>query len=124
LWPSFLVLYAPLSSRFTFIHHLSLCSSSIHSRTQALDAELLQRRETELLEKEGSGCRVLLMNDRVEDLSRMFRLFSRITDGLVPVAEIFKTHITDLGTFPCIHQFVVFAAVTHLRTNAGDREIT
>lgn len=64
---------------------------------QALDAELLARRETELLEKEGSGCRVLLMNDMTDDLSRMFRLFSRITDGLVPVAEIFKTHITEMG---------------------------
>jgi hypothetical protein len=67
------------------------------SRTQALDAELLARRQTELLEKEGSGCRVLLANDRYEDLSRLYRLFSRIPDGLVPVAEIFKAHITDLG---------------------------
>lgn len=58
---------------------------------------MLARRETELLEKEGSGCRVLLMNDMNEDLSRMFRLFSRIIDGLVPVAEIFKSHITDMG---------------------------
>lgn len=64
---------------------------------QALDAELLARRQTELLEKDGSGCRVLLINDMVDDLSRMYRLFSRITDGLVPVAEIFKVHITDLG---------------------------
>jgi cullin 1 len=64
---------------------------------QALDAELLARRQTELLEKEGSGCRVLLANDRYEDLSRLYRLFSRIPDGLVPVAEIFKAHITDLG---------------------------
>lgn len=62
-----------------------------------MDAELLARRETELLEKEGSGCRVLLMNDMNEDLSRMYRLFSRIPEGLVPVAEIFKTHITEMG---------------------------
>jgi hypothetical protein len=40
---------------------------------------------------------VLLANDRYEDLSRLYRLFSRIPDGLVPVAEIFKAHITDLG---------------------------
>mmetsp|Transcript_27867 Transcript_27867/g.46836 ORF Transcript_27867/g.46836 Transcript_27867/m.46836 type:complete len:789 (-) Transcript_27867:312-2678(-) len=62
-----------------------------------LDTELLQKRETELLEKDGSGCRVLLANDMVEDLARMFRLFSRIPDGLVPVAETFKQHITDMG---------------------------
>lgn len=67
-----------------------------------MDAELLARRQSELLEKEGSGCRVLLANDRFEDLSRMYRLFLRIPDGLVPVAEIFKAHITDLGACCCL----------------------
>ena len=33
------------------------------------------------------------MNDMIDDLSRMYRLFSRITDGLVPVAEIFKVRL-------------------------------
>jgi cullin 1 len=65
---------------------------------QVLDTELLQRRQTELLEKEGSGCRVLLLNDSTEDLARMFRLFSRIPDGLVPMAEIFRGHVTYVGT--------------------------
>jgi cullin 1 len=64
---------------------------------QVLDTELLQRRQTELLEKEGSGCRVLLLNDSNEDLARMFRLFSRIPDGLVPMAEIFRGHVTYVG---------------------------
>ena len=30
------------------------------------------------------------MNDMLEDLSRMYRLFSRITDGLVPISDIFR----------------------------------
>ena len=33
----------------------------------------------ELLEKEGSGLKVLLLNNMHSDISRMFRLFSRIT---------------------------------------------
>jgi hypothetical protein len=32
----------------------------------------------ELLEKEGSGLKVLLLNNMHSDISRMFRLFSRI----------------------------------------------
>ena len=43
------------------------------------------------------GCRVLLVNDMSEDLSRMFRLFSRVPDGLAPIAEILKQHIAEVG---------------------------
>jgi hypothetical protein len=86
-----------VAGRAQFPWLLSDVTTPFMSRMQALDAELLARRQTELLEKEGSGCRVLLANDRYEDLSRLYRLFSRIPDGLVPVAEIFKAHITDLG---------------------------
>lgn len=98
---------------------------------QVLDKELLENKEQvslpcrllallqphvagtqELLAKEGSGLKVLLMNDMLSDLSRMFRLFSRVqapvcpssltstcsNAGLIPVAEIVKQHIIDLGT--------------------------
>jgi cullin 1 len=65
--------------------------------TQVLDDELLVKYETELLEKEGSGCRVLLCNDMLDDLARMYRLFGRITQGLVPVADILRRYITDVG---------------------------
>lgn len=46
---------------------------------KVLDEVLLERREAELLEKEGSGCKALLLNDAADDLARMFRLFSRVT---------------------------------------------
>lgn len=38
-----------------------------------------------------------MTNDANDDLSRIYRLFNRITDGLVPVAEIVRQHIVDLG---------------------------
>lgn len=65
---------------------------------QVLERELLEKKETELLEKEGSGCKAMLVNDQLDDLSRLFRLFSRISNGLIPVAEAFKQHIVDLGS--------------------------
>ncbi|KAG5567693.1 hypothetical protein RHGRI_003033 [Rhododendron griersonianum] len=60
--------------------------------------ELLVVYSTQLLEKEHSGCRVLLRDDKVEDLSRMYRLFHKIPKGLEPIANIFKQHITAEGT--------------------------
>lgn len=62
-----------------------------------LDKELLEQRITILLEREGSGCRVMLANDMMDDLSRLYRLFSRVSNGLEPVAEFFKAHLLDVG---------------------------
>ncbi|KAK8928873.1 Cullin-1 [Platanthera zijinensis] len=52
----------------------------------------------ELLEKESSGCHVLLRDGKVDDLSRMYRLFSRIPHGIDPVSQMFKQHVTSEGT--------------------------
>ncbi|XBJ15476.1 hypothetical protein VPH35_007366 [Triticum aestivum] len=60
--------------------------------------ELLASYATQLLEKEHSGCFALLRDDKVEDLSRMYRLFSKITRGLEPISNMFKTHVTNEGT--------------------------
>lgn len=63
-----------------------------------IENELLEKKKIALIEKDGSGMRALLMNDRVIDLSRMFLLFSRLKDGgLSPMADILREHITNLG---------------------------
>ncbi|CAM9718096.1 unnamed protein product [Chrysoparadoxa australica] len=61
------------------------------------EMEILENHEQELLEKEGSGCKVLLANDKSEDLSRMYRLFHRLANGLEPMAEIVRSHISEMG---------------------------
>ncbi|CAM9394412.1 unnamed protein product, partial [Heterosigma akashiwo] len=58
---------------------------------------LLEKRESVLLEKEGSGCRALLANDKAEDLARMYRLFSRVPDGLAPMAAIAQQFVESRG---------------------------
>mmetsp|Transcript_12715 Transcript_12715/g.18488 ORF Transcript_12715/g.18488 Transcript_12715/m.18488 type:complete len:743 (+) Transcript_12715:202-2430(+) len=64
---------------------------------RVVEEEILEKVETNLLEKEGSGCRVLLQNDKSEDLQRMFRLFSRLENGLNPIAAIVEKFISDMG---------------------------
>lgn len=64
---------------------------------KVVEDEILEKVESVLLEKEGSGCRVLLANDRSEDLQRMFRLFSRLENGLAPIANIVERFISDMG---------------------------
>jgi cullin 1 len=74
-----------------------LHASSEGKLLKEVEKEVLAAYETQLLEKEHSGCAVLLRDDKTEDLGRMFRLFKRIPSGLPPVAEIFKKHVEKEG---------------------------
>ncbi|KAL9161360.1 hypothetical protein ABFS82_07G016600 [Erythranthe guttata] len=75
-----------------------LHSSSETKLLEKVQHELLSVYATQLLEKEHSGCHALLRDDKVEDLSRMYRLFSKVPRGLEPVANIYKQHVTAEGT--------------------------
>ncbi|KAL3351513.1 hypothetical protein AABB24_019887 [Solanum stoloniferum] len=72
-----------------------LHSSSETKLLEKVQNELLVVYTNQLLEKEHSGCRALLRDDKVEDLSRMYRLFHRIPKGLEQVANVFKQHVTE-----------------------------
>eukprot|EP00555_Chaetoceros_dichaeta_P008358 CAMPEP_0198255728 /NCGR_PEP_ID=MMETSP1447-20131203/5791_1 /TAXON_ID=420782 /ORGANISM="Chaetoceros dichaeta, Strain CCMP1751" /LENGTH=743 /DNA_ID=CAMNT_0043942169 /DNA_START=56 /DNA_END=2287 /DNA_ORIENTATION=- len=61
------------------------------------EEEILGKVVMELLEKEGSGCCVLLANDKSDDLKRMFRLFSRLEKGKNPMAAIVESFISSMG---------------------------
>lgn len=70
---------------------------------KVVEDEILQKVQMNLLEKEGSGCSVLLANDKTEDLQRMFQLFSRLENGLQPMANIVEKFITSQGN-ACIEK--------------------
>eukprot|EP00316_Scyphosphaera_apsteinii_P011384 CAMPEP_0119338308 /NCGR_PEP_ID=MMETSP1333-20130426/95746_1 /TAXON_ID=418940 /ORGANISM="Scyphosphaera apsteinii, Strain RCC1455" /LENGTH=698 /DNA_ID=CAMNT_0007349543 /DNA_START=233 /DNA_END=2329 /DNA_ORIENTATION=- len=74
-----------------------LHSSTEEKLLKVCEEQLLQGPEQSLLEKENSGCEVLLLDNKTDDLSRMFRLFSRIATGLPPIGNIVRKHITDVG---------------------------
>ncbi|WCJ26040.1 cullin 1 [Euphorbia peplus] len=73
-------------------------SSTEEKLVEKVQHELLVVYENQLIGKEHSGCRALLRDDKVEDLSRMYRLYHKIPKGLEPVSAIFKQHITGEGT--------------------------
>lgn len=64
-----------------------------------LDNVLIETKLTILIDKEGSGLRILLQNDRLEDIIRMFHLFHRIKGGLGVnmMAEVLRDYIIQLG---------------------------
>jgi cullin 1 len=62
-----------------------------------VEHEVLAVHQNTLLEKENSGVAALLMDDKKQDLARMYRLFQRIPKGLEPVADSFKKHVQAEG---------------------------
>ncbi|OIW06777.1 hypothetical protein TanjilG_11502 [Lupinus angustifolius] len=74
-----------------------LHSSTEQKLVEKVQHELLMTHANQLLDKEHSGCHALLRDDKVEDLSRMFKLYHKIPRGLEPIANIFKKHITAEG---------------------------
>jgi len=74
-----------------------LNSSSESKILKVVEEEILEKVEMVLLEKETSGCRALLQNDKSEDLQRMFRLFQRLENGLNPMASILQNFISSMG---------------------------
>jgi len=57
----------------------------------------LEERLDEIIDKEGSGCLALLANDKLTDLERMYRMFSRLDGKLAPMADRFEKHVESLG---------------------------
>ncbi|XP_039162494.1 cullin-1 isoform X1 [Eucalyptus grandis] len=75
-----------------------LHSSSEPKLLEKVQHELWSVYASRLFEKEHSGYHALLTGDKVENLSRMVRVFSKVPIFLDPLANIFKQHVTDEGT--------------------------
>lgn len=99
-------------------HYLHI--SSEQKLVEKVQHELLVVYSPQLLEKEHSGCRALLRDDKVDDLSRMYRLYHKISKGLDPVSNIFKQHVTAEGT--ALVQQAEDAASSQAANGAGVQE--
>lgn len=99
-------------------HYLHI--SSEQKLVEKVQHELLVVYSPQLLEKEHSGCRALLRDDKVDDLSRMYRLYHKISKGLDPVSNIFKQHVTAEGT--ALVQQAEDAASSQVANGAGVQE--
>jgi len=62
-----------------------------------VERQLLQEYHMRLVEDEKSGCAALLRDERTDDLARMYRLFSRLPNGLDPLAVAFRRHVEADG---------------------------
>lgn len=61
------------------------------------EKEVLVTHQSKMLAKENSGLVALLENNKYEDLQRLYRLYSRVPQGLLPIGQILKHHIQREG---------------------------
>lgn len=85
------------------------------------DGKLLEQHQMVLLENQDSGLHALLRDGRTEDVARMFRLFSRLENGLEPMAKIFKTFIGEVG-LELIEEINESAAQAEANKEAGGKK--
>ena len=68
---------------------------------EVAERELVARHMRQLAEMKNSGCVVMLEDNKVEDLARMYKLFKRVTQptsGLAVIREIMTAHVKTRGT--------------------------
>ncbi|RKO86954.1 Cullin [Blyttiomyces helicus] len=78
------------------IHHYLIPITERKIR-EIVEDELLQKHVKEVIEMENSGLVPMLTNDRIEDLSRMYKLFGRVTTGHREMRSAIGIHIKELG---------------------------
>ena len=65
---------------------------------QQIEQVALSAKQDVLLANEGSGLRILLREEKRDDLSRLYRLYNRLGEqGLNPIATIVRDHFEEIG---------------------------
>ncbi|KAG0221759.1 Cullin-3, partial [Actinomortierella wolfii] len=78
------------------------CSHYLAERTEPeirtiVEIEMIERHLKTIMEMENSGLRQMLINNRVEDLERMYKLFGRVKTGSKELQQGISAYIKDCG---------------------------
>ncbi|CAH8253462.1 unnamed protein product [Arabidopsis lyrata] len=65
--------------------------------TSVVEKEMIANHMQRLVHMENSGLVNMLLNDKYDDLGRMYNLFRRVTNGLVTVRDVMTSHLREMG---------------------------
>ncbi|THU69714.1 hypothetical protein C4D60_Mb08t17290 [Musa balbisiana] len=65
--------------------------------TSVVEGELIANHMQRLVHMENSGLVSMLVDDKYEDLSRMYNLFRRVPDGLSTIKDVMTSHLRETG---------------------------
>ncbi|KAL1551018.1 Cullin-3A [Salvia divinorum] len=65
--------------------------------TNVVEKEMIANHKLRLIHMENSGLVKMLLDDKSEDLARMYNLFRRVSIGLSTIRDVMTSHIRDTG---------------------------
>ncbi|KAJ0432983.1 putative cullin protein, neddylation [Helianthus annuus] len=65
--------------------------------TNVVEKEMIESQMNRLVHMENSGLVSMLMDDKYEDLGRMYNLFKRVPNGLSLIRDVMTSHIRETG---------------------------
>ena len=65
---------------------------------EVVEDELIKKHMRTIVEMENSGVVYMLMNTKTEDLACMYKLFSRVTDGVKTISDCVSKYLREQGT--------------------------
>ncbi|AAF22918.1 putative cullin; 66460-68733 [Arabidopsis thaliana] len=65
--------------------------------TSVVEREMIANHVQRLVHMENSGLVNMLLNDKYEDMGRMYSLFRRVANGLVTVRDVMTLHLREMG---------------------------
>ncbi|KAL6562526.1 Cullin-3A [Orobanche gracilis] len=76
-------------------HYLDLRSET--KITNVVEKEMIANHMLRLVHMENSGLVKMLLDDKIEDLGRIYNLFRRVPDGLSTIRDVMTAHVRDTG---------------------------
>uniref|UniRef100_A0AB38Z7I0 Cullin family n=1 Tax=Paeonia suffruticosa TaxID=45171 RepID=A0AB38Z7I0_PAESU len=76
-------------------HYLDVKSEA--KITNVVEKEMISNHMLRLVDMENSGLVKMLLDDKYEDLGRMYNLFRRVPNGLSTIRDVMTSHIRDTG---------------------------
>ncbi|XP_060196818.1 cullin-3A-like [Lycium barbarum] len=65
--------------------------------TNVVEKEMIENHMPRLVHMENSGLVNMLLDDKYEDLRRMYNLFRRVRNGLATIKDVMTSHIREIG---------------------------
>lgn len=65
--------------------------------TNVVEKEMIENHMPRLVHMENSGLVNMLLDDKYEDLRRMYNLFRRVPSGLATIRDVMTSHIREIG---------------------------
>ncbi|XP_015374685.1 PREDICTED: cullin-3-like [Diuraphis noxia] len=90
---------------------------------EVIEIELIKRNMKTIVEMENSGVVYMLKNNKIDDLACMYKLLSRVSEGLKTMSDCVSQYLRELGKSLVQEQDINTNAVNYIQLTENDVEL-